>query len=242
MFRIDRTLVNIEPMKANITDRAQKDSALKREPEEKPDAESEKKHADYANGIITHATQQAQELLQAAEEQALLIKRIARQKGYEEGMSEAALKLEKALDEIRKEDRTMAENVVYKFEQARMEMLGDMEEEIIELSLAIVRKVFGKSSSNDSTMLESMILNALKQMQKEGMAIVRVSKEEYDRFFSSGGASFVPESRNISVVPDDGLNCGDCLIESDGETINAGFDCQLRNIQAAFKGAGGVSV
>lgn len=241
MFRIDRTLVNIEPIEATITNRVEKESDQKSQSEGKPDAESEKRYTANANELIAHATQRAEILLQEAEEQALLIKRLARQKGYEEGINEAALKLEKALEEIREEDRAMGEDVVRKFQQARTELLDGIEEEIVGLSLAIVTKIFGQSNK-DSSMLESMILNALKQTKKEGKAIVHVSKEEYDRFFSSGSASFVFDNSDISVVPDDELNCGDCLIESEGEWIDAGFDCQLRNIQAAFKQANGVSV
>lgn len=243
MFRIDRSLVNMEAIKENIAEKNPNEAVSESDQSEKPLNVSEERLAAYADETIKQAALKARTLIQEAEEQALVIKRISRQKGYEEGLSEAGKKFEKALEEAREQDRLLVARVVSELEKAKQNMLDNMEGDIIGLVIAIVRKIFDQTSKSDSSMLESMITNALKHIKKEGKINVRVSKEEYERFFSAGDASFVSGDRqlDVSLVPDEHMKSGDCIIECEGETVNAGLDSQLKNIEDALRQGGEIA-
>lgn len=241
MFRIDRSKVNLEAIKANKAEKRSKEAAFESVQGEKTIKISQDRLVAYADEIIKHAENKAQQLIQEAEEQALIIKRIARQKGYEEGLDEASRKYEKALEDAREQDRVLVERLVAELERTKQDMFDSMEEEIIGLVFAIAKKVLDFSIKTDGSMLESMIAKALKQIKKEGKISIRVSKEEYERFFSANDASFLAESGqvDISFVPDERMNSGDCVIEYDGETVNIGLNSQLKCMEAAFRQAGG---
>ena len=85
---------------------------------------------------------------------------------------------------------------------------------------------------------ESLIRNALKQISPDGRVIIRVGTAEYERFFSSGSAVFVLDSGvevKASVLRDVSLGCGDLIIDTENETINAGLSSQLKQIALAFE-------
>ncbi|NLL39499.1 MAG: hypothetical protein GX254_07950 [Clostridiales bacterium] len=241
MFRIDRSKVNMEAIKADIAEKRSKEAAHESVKGEKTIKISQDRLTAYADEIIKHAEQKARQLLQEAEEQALIIKRIARQKGYEEGLDEVAEKYEKAMEEARQQDRMLVGKLISELEQTRQDMLDSMEEEMISLVMAIAKKIFDYTVKTDGSMLEAMITKALKQIKKEGKISIRVSKEEYERFFSSGDASFIhgEGQLDISLLPDENMKGGDCVIESEGETVNIGLDSQLKYMEAAFRQSGG---
>lgn len=241
MFRIDRSKVNMEAIKADIAEKRSKKAAYESVQGEKTIKISQDRLAAYAEEIIKQAEHRARQLMQEAEEQALVIKRIARQKGYEEGLDEAARKYEKAIADAREQDRMLVERLVSELEQTRQDMLDGMEEEMIGLVLAVAKKIFDYTVETDGSMLVSMITKALKQIKKEGKINIRVSKEEYERFFSSDDASFIfgEGQIDISLLPDEHMNSGDCIIECEGETVNIGLDTQLKYMETAFRQSGG---
>jgi len=86
----------------------------------------------------------------------------------------------------------------------------------------------------------SLIKNALRQMPTEGRIIIRVGAAEYERFFSSGAAEIELDSGVVvkaSVLRDVALNNGDCIIDTDDVTINAGLESQLQFVEIAFERA-----
>lgn len=253
LFRIDRTLVNMESIEANVEKKREDDSAciqsapvsITKEgtpPLDNADMDSQrrKQATAIAEEIINQAAVKAKAIIQEAEAEAMEIKKLARKRGYDEGINKA----EEAIEAAVEKDNELLKRAIYRIEETRREILDSMENEMLRLTFSIVRKVFSQISKSDSSLFESMITNALKQMKKEGKITIRVSKEEYERFFSSGDASFVIGDRlmTASVLPDTNLNSGDCIIESEGETVNAGIDCQLKNIEIAFRQADGIPI
>ncbi len=243
MFRIDRTLVNLERIEANVDKKSTGSPAVKAaEPvSSSPEADTLKKKqiSEIAEEIFNQAAIKAKAILQEAEADAVEIKKLARQRGYEEGIGKADEEIRAAVEK----DNAQLRSVIGKIEEARRAMFDSLEDEILGLTFSIVKKVFNQINKSDSAMFESMIANALKQMKKEGKITIRVCKEEYERFFSSGDASFILGDKLLTaaVLPDSNMNGGDCIIESEGETVNAGIDCQMKNIEIAFRQADGVT-
>jgi flagellar biosynthesis/type III secretory pathway protein FliH len=94
----------------------------------------------------------------------------------------------------------------------------------------------------DDKIFEDMMQTALARLRKEGKIVIRMSPEEY-RNFSSPNAQFVINNERIqaAIVEEPLFGKGDLIVESEGETINAGVDSQLRYIELAFRGQGNIA-
>ena len=89
-------------------------------------------------------------------------------------------------------------------------------------------------------MFTSLIKNALRQVSTDGKIVIRVGPVEYERFFSSGSAVIELGSGvavTASVLRDVTLEEGDCIIDTDDMTVNAGLESQLKYVELAFKEA-----
>jgi flagellar biosynthesis/type III secretory pathway protein FliH len=117
-------------------------------------------------------------------------------------------------------------------------MYDDYEGKVTELCLDIVKKVINPAEEALGNVFQSLILNAIKQIKLTDKIIIRVGPAEYERFFSNGNAVFDLHSGvtvTATVLKDMSFNDGDCVIDTDYETINAGLDSQLRLISLAFE-------
>lgn len=251
MFRIDRRMVNLTPAgQVIIRDDEQPagepagpapddggvSSADRRSGDRMPLPDDE----EIAETLVEQAEIEAALKIQEAQERADDIREQARRDGYEEGRAEAARELEdmkaRQLDR-QKEDAAQLKRVLAEVERERDAMIDELEEDFIQLSLATAKKIINAALENDDTLIESMLQKALQQMKTDGKLTIRVSNAEFERFFSAGSASFVLGDGTVtaSVVEESSMAPGDIVLESEGETIDAGVDSQLKKIELAFR-------
>jgi len=115
-----------------------------------------------------------------------------------------------------------------------------MEESVTKLAIEIVKKIINPAEEELGNVYTSLIKNALRQVPNEGKIVLRVGAKEYERFFSSGAATIDLDSGvtvKAAVLRDVALNDGDCIIDTDDVTINAGIDSQLQYVALAFERA-----
>lgn len=209
-----------------------------------PPPEEDVEHIERAEQRIRELTEAADEMVRQAELKAKMLVQNAeieainiRSQGWEAGYDEGRTEFETERLQQMAEDRAALERVIGEVVQARKEILDGLEDEIVDLALAVAKKIVNVAIQKDDIIFESILKNALHQMKREGKITIRVSGQEYERFFSSGSATFVlgDESVTATIVNDPLLPEGGGIVESEGETINAGVDSQLRYIAIAFK-------
>ena len=221
--------------------------------------EAEAKATAGAEKIIVDARQAAETVIRSAREQAEQERSRARKEGYDEGVQEGkrsyderleekmhelkdeyekkTREVEDAYDEKIREDDDKLKRVIEELYDERTRTYDELEEQVVGLALDIVRKVINPSAEELGGVFEMLIKNALKQINPDGKVIIRVGPAEYERFFSSGSAFFELDKGvtvTASVLRDLSLEEGDCIIDMEGETINAGLDSQLKYIKFAF--------
>jgi len=253
LFRIDRNFVNL-----GATRFVQVDGGEGTEAGAIGESLNAAASATYA--IQTQAQAQAQEMIQNAEAQAqeiiqeardeiagMMVKareeaeeqrRRAWQEGHAEGSAEGKRSCEEILAGKIREDDEMLKNVINEIYDERERTYSGLEDEVVGLSLAIVKKVINPTEEALDGVFESMIKNALKQIAPDGKVILRVGTTEYERFFSSGSAVIELDSGvsvKASVLRDASLSGGDLIIDTPTETINAGVNSQLKYIALAFE-------
>jgi flagellar assembly protein FliH len=190
--------------------------------------------------ILDNARNQAAQIvLDAREDAEEELKRGFRQ-GFEEGSEEGKRSFdEKTEAKIREDDETL-KRLLDEIYEERERTYSALESEVTNLAVEIVRKIINPAEDELENVYMSLIKNALRQMPTEGKVVLRVGPKEYERFFASGAARIELDSGatvTASVLRDVTLNDGDCIIDTDDVTINAGIDQQLQYVKLAFERA-----
>ncbi|MGI5970198.1 MAG: FliH/SctL family protein [Oscillospiraceae bacterium] len=248
MFRIDRTLVSYDRSVSeytgigtvlnsaeNLTVKNVQCRAKEEVPEHNQElaqlrlGEAEKK----AREILAEAKEKARDLIEKAEAEAEEILKEAEERGYREGADRAerenALQYNKKLEAL--------SELIDEAGAARKAMLDELEDDIISLVMDIAKKVINIELEKNDKAFVGLVHNALGQMKREGKIVIRVGPEEYSRFFSAGCAEFLLNNEYIraTVVEEPMFERGDCVIDSEGGTVNAGVNSQFKHIEFAFR-------
>lgn len=198
-----------------------------------------------ANEVLAEAGERASRLLEEAQlragAEAEKLREEARENGFEAGFSEGAARA--AREGAEKTEAEIAEirGILDEIGSARDAVIDSLEPELIDLVMEISQKVINVQLEKDDKIFVGIIRSALSKLKREGKIIVRVSPEEYRRIFSSGMAELVVDSEMVRAHVEQELSFDrwDCMLESEGETINSGVDSQLRRIALAFQIGGG---
>ena len=187
---------------------------------------------DEAERIIAEARQQAAMNLQQNKHRVLAEKQAGYQEGFREAQVAAQVMYEQQLTQLQKSFREIATELSCKTEQ----LLNGMEEELLDLSLDIARKVIGLELSRKNKSYRAFLRKALDKLKKQEKATVYLNDREYRLFVASQPEMFSDESGSIQFVGDDKLAPGSCQIETARGRFDASADVQIERIGKAMKG------
>ena len=191
-----------------------------------------------AEQIIGAADAEAEEILKTANKQAEEVFEEARQKGRDEGFEVGLEEGRRVYEEKAKQDDENLKAVMSELYNSLEEAKIGLEGEVVELSTHILRKVVNFADDSEYEPFIPMLKNALKQVRLGGKIYVRTSSEQYERFFSSGSAEIELDGGitvEAAVLKEVTMQPGDVIIDTDAETVNAGFDTQLKQLELVFK-------
>ena len=168
-----------------------------------------------------------------SEQQARLaaLERDAFAKGYEQGEragAEAAAQRGEAI--LRRLTQTVEELTTL-----RAEMIHQTERQMVQLALAIARRIVHREVSLDQDLLVAMARVALDRLGDSAQVTVRLNPEE----FEATGAARVAQlgAAHVTVEADPRVPRGGCRVESSLGTLDAGVDAQLQEIAYALLGS-----
>lgn len=118
------------------------------------------------------------------------------------------------------------------FSGERAEYFRRVEGEVVQLALAIARKILQREAELDPTLLTALVRIALDRMQAGSVVRIRVAMAEAELWRRCADSS--AGSSRWEIVSDETLNCGDCLVETESGTANFGFEAQLRDVEESF--------
>jgi flagellar assembly protein FliH len=158
------------------------------------------------------------------------VERDAFAKGYEQGErsgAEAAGKRGEAM--LRRLSETLTE-----LDTLRATMIRQTELQIVELALAVARRVVHREISLDKNLLVAIARVALDRLGESASVTVRLHPEEYE----ATGAARVAEQAGsgVTFVSDPRVPRGGCRVESDMGMVEAGVDAQIQEIARALLG------
>ena len=229
MFRIDKSFVdNININKEFVV------ITPKKVPEnKKPVSPMEKENPVTEQDILRNANIRAKKIIAEAQNEAVQIKKQARQDGYREGREEG----QRELDALIRSQTEDARRVFEKLEAYKRDLHQDLLDNVLGLSFDIAQKIINIHLKKDDTVYVDIATKAIQALNSSAKFALHVSRSEYDRFFREGGQWLRDEIGCVpfEVVCDPYVEEGGCLVESDEGVINGGIPEQMDKLRRVLE-------
>lgn len=118
------------------------------------------------------------------------------------------------------------------FEAQKSEYFAQVEAEVIQLALAIARKILHREAQVDPMLVASLVRIALEKMREGSSVIIRVGQgraANWRTYFAG-----VPALAEVDVVEEAHLTELDCVVETELGSANFGLDAQLKEVEQGF--------
>jgi flagellar assembly protein FliH len=116
----------------------------------------------------------------------------------------------------------------------RAQMIHQTEHQMVQLALAVARRVVHREISLDRDLLVAMARVALDRLGESAQVTVRLSPEDFEATAAARAAQWT--GTNVCVVADSRVSRGGCRIDSDLGVLDAGADAQIQEIARALLG------
>lgn len=178
-----------------------------------------------ADAIISEAMQKAQQVVQEAWKQGFAAGKDA---GLEAGRQH--------ISKLKEMESGLLRTVTSKFDEFELAYAKDSEQTLLELSCDVAEKVINNYVDRNDTFIIEIVKAALSGFDNDRKVIVRISAHDYDRYVVS--EERMPEQAlerdKLSIVRDEALKPGDCIVECESRIIDAGIDSQLAVLKKAL--------
>jgi flagellar assembly protein FliH len=118
---------------------------------------------------------------------------------------------------------------------ARGDMIRATEHQMVELALAVARRIVQREVRLDRDLLVSMAHVALQRLEHGVAVTVRFNPEDYTATIASQTARWA--GMPVTVVPDSSLPRGEVRVDSAFGRVEAGVEAQLQEVGLALLGA-----
>jgi flagellar assembly protein FliH len=138
--------------------------------------------------------------------------------------------LEAALEARLIAERADLLSVSAQFAKERSLYFTAVEVEVVKLSLAIATRILHREAQMDPLLLAGVVRVALEKIQGDGETLLRVPAKDLEVWmsrFSIGTTAF-------TIIPDEHLQTGTCLLETPVGTVDFGVEIQLAEIERGF--------
>jgi flagellar assembly protein FliH len=150
--------------------------------------------------------------------------------GYDRGRKEAANAAKNEIEEAIGKQRARVDEALRQFEAEKQQYFQHVEAEVIQLSLAIARKVLGQEAAVDSLLLAGTVRAALDRLGSTSKVTLTV----YPASLSKWGKALAERREHIEFVEDDSLPPEGCVLRSQLGTTEISLQQQLKEVEHSF--------
>lgn len=176
--------------------------------------------------VLEAAEKEAGELVSQAKSEADAIREQARKHGFAEGIEQGKAS---AKDEV-ETMLTNFRNSIQHFSQLQTKILKESEEEIVNLSLEIARKVIGAELTLDPGTVAKVIRTALTRVSGEQEVTVRVNPVEFE-YLQNSPPDFMEQ---VKLISDPGVERGGAVLDTPSGSLDAQIKEQLMEIEKSL--------
>ena len=179
------------------------------------------------------AVQQESELLVLqAREKVSEIEKEAYEIGFAQGQKAGLEVGEKMVETLLKQYSVSIEEL----NKLRKEVFSSSERQVIRLALEIAKKIVKREVAIDDELILTLVKVALDRVADQALITIRVNPKDYHAIehhhASRPDAGALNET--VKLIEDPLIGRGGCVIETDGGTIDARIEEQLREIEKGF--------
>jgi len=180
--------------------------------------------------ILADARTQAAQKIAAAEADAAGIRDQAFQEGYQSGLNQGKNQVTALLARLQHDFEQAADQM----KQANEQMVDTLEPDVLDLSIGIAEKILAIELNRNDAAFLGLVSAALTHFKQGEKLSVQVSKNDYWRSLVSSAYAANGSAEGITILADESLTDGSCLVESAAGAIDAGVQTQLANIRDAL--------
>ena len=170
---------------------------------------------------------------ESADERAAQSFEAGRSQGIVEGRQTAQEEQRAALHEMQTQRILQAAQLVEQFAQERDRLLQSVENEVARLALAIAARILRREAQMDPLFLTGAVRVALGQLGESTQVRLRIPATEAELWRET--IEHIPNlSLKPSVIPDEHLLTGDCVVETELGSADLGVRSQLGEIERGF--------
>jgi flagellar assembly protein FliH len=118
--------------------------------------------------------------------------------------------------------------------QLRQAIVRQTEQQMVELAIALARRVVLRELSLDPDLVAALAHVAVERLGQQTPATIRLHPEDYATVAAQRGEQW--EGAQVTVLPDPAVQRGGCLVESDFGLIDATVDGQFAELSRALLG------
>lgn len=171
---------------------------------------------------------EAAEIIARANEEAAAITQAAYDEGLRRGMDDG----ERRFRESIRESVGVLKSAASRVDQSHKEFLDHIEPQLIRLATSIASKIIERESSVSQDLVQRTVRNALQKIVDEEHVVVRVNPKDLEtlRTYRTELTKEFDSIERIDVVPDDAIDAGGCIAQTDSVRIDGRLASQLEKI------------
>lgn len=172
-------------------------------------------------------TKADQQLLQARHEAGQI-----RETAYHEGFRAGQFQADQEKTLLEQKLALALEQKFSEQDKAQAGLFQEFQDAVLDLSLQIAEKVIKLELGRNDAAFLGLVQEAASRFKPNETLSVHTSKNDYWRSLVS---SIYAQSENITLLADDSLPNGSCIVESTSGILDASVDIQLKQIQKDLK-------
>jgi flagellar assembly protein FliH len=114
----------------------------------------------------------------------------------------------------------------------RQTLLRQSERQLVQLALALARRIVRREIASDEELLTALARVALDRLGDAGQATIRLHPDDFGRVAARGAEQWA--ASHVTVVADPGVSRGGCLVESPFGFVDATIDAQFQELARAL--------
>lgn len=195
--------------------------------------EERKKALDEAEMILNDARKQADLLLDSAKSEAVSMRETARTEGYNEGYAAGEVEARQACEKLQQElnEKIRSHEVEY------VKMLEDIEPKYVDILISLLQKLTGVLLEDRKEIILYLISNSIRNLDKASHYIIRVSTEDspFIDLHRNEIREIIGKEASVEFFEEKSLKHNECMIETDSQMVDCGFQTQLNNLIETLK-------
>jgi flagellar assembly protein FliH len=186
-----------------------------------------------SNNIISNAKNQADMIISDAKNQAAEVMEDARNKGEEDGWEEGFSRGEEEVNRlITRLNRILSSTI-----QKRNEVLEEAESQIVDIIIAVARKVVKTITESHKNIVIEQISEAIQKLKGRAEITIRVNVEDLmmTTKHKKDFIQMVEGIENVKILEDNSVDKGGCIITTDFGSVDARISSQLSELEQKIK-------